>query len=48
MHSRGKHLGPIGSYIVADAILGAFGSRRRFLSSGSCWEPTLAVAAATR
>ena len=38
---EGKHLGPIGSYIVADVILGALAADADSYLSGPAWEPTL-------
>jgi len=38
---EGKHLGPIGSYIVADAILGALAADADSYLSAPAWEPTL-------
>jgi hypothetical protein len=38
---KGKHLGPIGSYIVADVILGALVADADSYLSAPAWEPTL-------
>ena len=38
---EGKHLGPIGSYIVADVILGALAADADSYLSAPTWEPTL-------
>ncbi len=38
---EGKHLGPIGSYIVADVILGVLAADADSYQSAPAWEPTL-------
>jgi hypothetical protein len=38
---EGKHLGPIGSYIVADVILGVLAADADSYLSAPTWEPTL-------
>ena len=38
---EGKHLGPIGSYIVADVIFGALAADADSYLSAPTWEPTL-------
>ena len=38
---EGKHLGPVGSYMVADVILGALAADADSYLSAPAWEPTL-------
>jgi hypothetical protein len=38
---EGEHLGPVGSYIVADVILGALAADTDSYLSAPAWEPTL-------